>query len=666
MISKEDIKEFNSSTDEDVQFDIAEKYGFKTPAQFRKALKEQESKNSTKSTPQIKKEEERATEIENAPTKSEQKKIKDIQEGDDLLNKGKPVITLDQIIDAYADGDENVKSILKELPSDPIGGIMARKVVGRDTKTGENVYETNNEYIKRNKAAFDRLGLGWDKNKSDRFLVAKTIENSEVNKAKSDIREGKGEHWSLPYRLARYAGDIAAPRSMEELDRRLRDENSEGSEDISDNIINKDFGADAAENIIQTVASPVTGPLKAVGRLAPKAARVVSKVPGWVGTRILDNLGDVVASEAIDNAIYDDNDPSNPRSDWSGKDIALGGTVNVVAPYMLDRQVGRLGRRLDLGGEKLANKFSENKYTANQLRDMAKEAQDNKMKARVISDKIVKDYSKPYGGWKNVPPDFKNQANAQLNRDLAKAGPDVRAEFNRMYGLDKASGDTYSNVPVGNKAYDYESGIDDQIDIDNMLNKAEWIDYVNDAEEFVPPSKMKTLKPKTDEYGMEIDEGYRTKPKSIFTVLTSDLPDIPTNIKNRKGVTRDLPENIGIPDAYDPELAFTTRSENWKDELAKVPSGLLDRGITWLPNKTGKSEMITSLLPDEWFPTQEETEAKALREQVYTDLPINNSGKNLFSALNNIPYYVEDEDEEDPYDISFMPTSNRYIKKAGK
>lgn len=661
MIDNKDVEEFNSTTDMDVKLVIAKRYNFKTPAQFRKAVKEQESENSTLSTPQIKKEEERATKIENASSKSEQKNIKDIQEGEDLLNKGKPVITLDQIIDAYADGDENVKSILKELPSDPIGGIMSRKVVGRDTKTGENVYETNNEYIKRNKAAFDRLGLDWVKNKSDRFLVAKTIENSEVNKAKSDIREGKGEHWTLPYRLARYAGDIAAPRSMEELDRRLRDENSEGSEDISDNVLNKDAAADAAENIIQTVASPVTGPLKAVGRLAPKAARVVSKVPGWVGTRILDNLGDVVASEAIDNAIYDDNDPSNPRSDWSGKDIALGGTVNVVAPYMLDRQVGRLGRRLDIGGEKLANKFSENKYTANQLRAMAKEVEDNKMKARVISDKIVKDYSKPWGGWKNVPPQEKLKANARLSRDLEKAGPDVRSEYNRMYGIDKSGGDTYTVVPVGNKAYEYESGIDDRIAIDKMRDQADYIDYVNDAAdaELIPSSKRKTLLPNDN------DE-YKTKPRSIFTVLTSDLPDIPTNIKNRKGVTRDLPENIDIPDAYDPNLKFTTRREGWKDELAKVPSGLLTRGVTWAPNKTGKSEMVTSLLPDEWFPTQEETEAKALREQAYNDLPTNKSGKNLFSALNNIPYYVEDEDEEDPYDISFMPTSNRYIKKAGK
>jgi len=85
----------------------------------------------------------------------------------------------------------------------------------------------------------------------------------------------------------------------------------------------------------------------------------------------------------------------------------------------------------------------------------------------------------------------------------------------------------------------------------------------------------------------------------------------------------------------------------------------------WLPNKLGKSEMVTSMLPDDWFPTQEETEAKATREQAYNDLPTSSS-KNLFSALNDVPYYVEDEDEEDPYDISFMPTSNRYVKKAGK
>ena len=708
MISTEDKKEFNSSTDEDVQFDIAEKYGFSTLAQFRKALREQESKNSTKSTPQIKKEEERSTEIENAPTKSEQKKLESAQRGEDLL--GKTVsINIDDIANAYAPNNEQVKSLIKLQPSNNYGGAMTRLIVGSDNNN-KPIYETNQEYIDRNNAAFKSMGLDWS-NKSDRALVAKELEDTEVKKSKKDIKEGKGEGFGN--RLVRYGADIVFPRTVEEIDRREDDPNY--TEDPTKNIDTgidpldyfikhgsnyplKDMTADAAENIIQTVASPVTGPLKAVGRLAPKAARVVSKVPGWVGTRILDNLGDVVASEAIDNAIYDDNDPSNPRSDWSGKDIALGGTVNVVAPYMLDRQTGRLGRRLDIGSKNLLNKVQGGGVTSRQLRDEADKLDKDFDKVIEIRNSIFNDYAKPYGGWDNTPSKMKAQANSDLNKRLRKAGPDVDNAYRGMYNLD-------SDIPITKSVPTSFSDIDDKY-FDNIIQtpdqlrkKADYVDYLNEGYMPLPvvgkdgkvkrPYKIKKDKNATgvdekgnivDIYGMPIDDlppvemkealkkdaiVYKTKPKSIFTVLTSDLPDVPTDFRNRKPRIKqysDLPRT----ESYDPKLDVKDRAEGFID---KSVSGLLDRGLTWLPNKTGKSEMITSMLPVELLPTDEELEEQSLIDSaptLRTTEPTNKSSKNLFSALNEEDPNNEDEDEEDPYDISFMPMSNRYIKKAGK
>ena len=160
---------------------------------------------------------------------------------------------------------------------------------------------------------------------------------------------------------------------------------------------------------------------------------------------------------------------------------------------------------------------------------------------------------------------------------------------------------------------------------------------------------------------------YKTKPKSIFTVLNSDIPDIATNFKNRKPVEKKIPNIISIAESYDPRLSVRDRPENIGDKLWEQGQ---DRFATWLPNKTGKSDMVKSLpIISSFWPTDEELEEQSLIDSaptLRTTEPTTKSSKNLFSALNDVPYYVEDEDEEDPYDISFMPTSNRYIKKAGK
>ena len=660
MIDNKDVEEFNSTTDMDVKLGIAKNNGFKTPAQFRKAVKEQESKNSTLSTPEKDKNAKNATALKNASSKSDEENKKDIQEGNDLLNKGKPVITLDQIIEAYADGDERVKSILKKLPSNPIGGIMSRKVVGRDTKTGENVYETNNDYKKRNKAAFDRLGLDWDKNKADRFLVAKTIENEEVNKAKSDIREGRGETWSGLDRLIRYAGDIVAPRSMEELDRRLSDENA------TQDFPTKDYTVDMAENAIQTLGSPVLAPIKYAGKYIPKLGRAVAKVGEAVDKfpwkkavpvikGVPDNLGDVTASEVMDKAIYDD--PSNTRSTFSGADIGLGGLVNLVAPIAVSRQNSRLGRKIGAAGEGLTDKIT-GKPSSNRYRDQANFIEENNAKAM----QIVKDVQNKYGIRSDGTIPSKNgehqteayrEASMELYDRLGK-DPNVRAAYDRLYPLPENADDisALEYVPIEPGKNFNRFTISDPRE---LREKADYIDFMQ-----VPKSEKNKIKGSTrlDETGDVVRD---KKQKSFWKALWEGDDLVDNAINRNKKIT-----------LVSPDLSLKQERE-WddlvdRDRSPSVFAPALQEAVVsnWLPNKLGKSEMVTSMLPAEWFPTQEETEDKATIDQAYNDLPITNSGKNLFRALNEEDPNNENEDEEDPYDISFMPTSNRYIKKAGK
>lgn len=680
-MSKSDIDKYiiaDEDNDIDVLDSLSDKYGYSDIDSFDEDAKKFISSLQGKSTPQIKKEEERSTEIENASSKSEQKKIASEQRGEDLL--GKTVsISIDDIANAYAPNNEQVKSLIKLQPSNNYGGAMTRLIVGSDNNN-KPIYETNQEYIDRNNAAFESMGLDWS-NKSDRALVAKELEDTEVKKSKKDIKEGKG---SIFDKSIKYGSDIVFPRTTEEFERRLDDPNSTGE------IPFKDLLSDSAENIIQTVTYPVTGPLKAAGRLAPKAAKAIGKVvDANVVTRyvpkLLDNLGDVTESELMDKMVYG-GDTTNPRSGFNVSDVVLGGGVNTVAPYMLDRQTGRLGRRLDLTGKKVLNK-AQGGVTSKQLRDEAKELKSINDDALIIRNSIVNEYAKPYGGnWNKVPPEVRSVANADLLLRLKKAGPEVENAYRYRFNLEDERSPK-DVVPTKQKD-EIETESDDVLWQPLTLKaQADWLDFVNEGDIVPPKGKIRIKKDPndygidpegnvTDEFGMPKDElpptpiysgaTYKTKPKSIFTVLNSDIPDLATSFKNRKPVEKKIPNIISIAESYDPRLSVRDRPENIGDKLWEQGQ---DRFATWLPNKTGKSDMVKSLpVISSFWPTDEELEEQSLIDSAPTlrTTEPTSSSKNLFSALNNIPYYVEDEDEEDPYDISFMPISNRYVKKAGK
>lgn len=96
----------------------------------------------------------------------------------------------------------------------------------------------------------------------------------------------------------------------------------------------RDIYGDIGENIVY--ALPGAGVFKAPSL----AARGVAAVGGAVGAPTL--------SELYDSIAYDDED--NPRSKFSGRDVATGTMVNLIAPSLLQRSASGLARKTGFNG----------------------------------------------------------------------------------------------------------------------------------------------------------------------------------------------------------------------------------------------------------------------------------------------------------------------------
>jgi hypothetical protein len=196
--------------------------------------------------------------------------------------------------------------------------------------------ESGKEFAARNRNAFEALGLNWD-NKDDRARVAKSLEAAE----RMDVRENLAEEMNSGVKGGIL--NILFPRTMEHATRDvLSGEQTEG--------YGKDTMLDATENGLQFAATPLTGPAGALmkyvraakaldkGSKAAKAVKGAGTLAGIAGDAVV-----VPATmETLDAINYDD--PENPRSDFSGGEVAIGGAINAVTPWRM-RRIGMRNAR---------------------------------------------------------------------------------------------------------------------------------------------------------------------------------------------------------------------------------------------------------------------------------------------------------------------------------
>lgn len=198
--------------------------------------------------------------------------------------------------------------------------------------------ESGKDFAARNRNAFEVLGLNWD-NKDDRARVAKSLEVAE----RMDVRENIAEEMNSGVKGGIL--NILFPRTMEHATRDvLSGEQTEG--------YGKDTMLDATENGLQFAATPFTGPAGALmkyvraakaldkGSKAAKAVKGAGTLAGIAGDAVV-----VPATmETLDAINYDD--PENPRSEFSGGDVAIGGAINAVTPWYMRRRGMRNARTL--------------------------------------------------------------------------------------------------------------------------------------------------------------------------------------------------------------------------------------------------------------------------------------------------------------------------------
>lgn len=196
--------------------------------------------------------------------------------------------------------------------------------------------ESGKDFAARNRNAFEALGLNWD-NKDDRARVAKSLEVAE----RMDVRENLAEEMNSGVKGGIL--NILFPRTMEHATRDvLSGEQTEG--------YGKDTMLDATENGLQFAATPLTGPAGALmkyvraakaldkGSKAAKAVKGAGTLAGIAGDAVV-----VPATmETLDAINYDD--PENPRSDFSGGEVAIGGAINAVTPWRM-RRIGMRNAR---------------------------------------------------------------------------------------------------------------------------------------------------------------------------------------------------------------------------------------------------------------------------------------------------------------------------------
>jgi hypothetical protein len=196
--------------------------------------------------------------------------------------------------------------------------------------------ESGKDFAARNRNAFEALGLNWD-NKDDRARVAKSLEAAE----RMDVRENLAEEMNSGVKGGIL--NILFPRTMEHATRDvLSGEQTEG--------YGKDTMLDATENGLQFAATPLTGPAGALmkyvraaqaldkGSKAAKAGKGAGTLAGIAGDAVV-----VPATmETLDAINYDD--PENPRSDFSGGEVAIGGAINAVTPWRM-RRIGMRNAR---------------------------------------------------------------------------------------------------------------------------------------------------------------------------------------------------------------------------------------------------------------------------------------------------------------------------------
>jgi hypothetical protein len=196
--------------------------------------------------------------------------------------------------------------------------------------------ESGKDFAARNRNAFEALGLNWD-NKDDRARVAKSLEAAE----RMDVRENLAEEMNSGVKGGIL--NILFPRTMEHATRDvLSGEQTEG--------YGKDTMLDATENGLQFAATPLTGPAGALmkyvraakaldkGSKAAKAVKGAGTLAGIAGDAVV-----VPATmETLDAINYDD--PENPRSDFSGGEVAIGGAINAVTPWRM-RRIGMRNAR---------------------------------------------------------------------------------------------------------------------------------------------------------------------------------------------------------------------------------------------------------------------------------------------------------------------------------
>lgn len=198
--------------------------------------------------------------------------------------------------------------------------------------------ESGKDFAARNRNAFEALGLNWD-NKDDRARVAKSLEVAE----RMDVRENLAEEMNSGVKGGIL--NILFPRTMEHATRDvLSGEQTEG--------YGKDTMLDATENGLQFAATPLTGPAGALmkyvraAKALDKGSKAAKAVKG-AGT-LAGIAGDAVAvpatMETLDAINYDD--PENPRSEFSGGDVAIGGAINAVTPWYMRRRGMRNARTL--------------------------------------------------------------------------------------------------------------------------------------------------------------------------------------------------------------------------------------------------------------------------------------------------------------------------------
>lgn len=220
--------------------------------------------------------------------------------------------------------------------------LSDRFVLGRAQDEGTD------EYTDRMRNVFESLGLNYN-NPEDRARYERSIALAIEN----DDREGLADEFrnSVTGRV----GSVIFPRLTEDGIKAIL----EGGD--VDNAI-KDILLDVGEDVLMLFPNPVTAPLKALAGLngvqrayktfkkgkaildgrtnANKALRGFGTLAG-IGA---DAAAVPLVTEVADAVAYDD--PENPRSEFSGEDVALGAAVNAITPALLARQGRRSAGRL--------------------------------------------------------------------------------------------------------------------------------------------------------------------------------------------------------------------------------------------------------------------------------------------------------------------------------